>query len=130
MHFESDKRVCAMSKMITEQSAFLADVCKLITFIKQHGKYVAVTGGEVYRTQEQQQIYFNNGKSKTMNSMHCKRLAIDLNVFICEDGKAKLTYDKDDLQAIGNYWESLNIKNRWGGNWKSFVDTPHFERTV
>nr|WP_223154740.1 hypothetical protein [Campylobacter concisus] len=29
---------------------------------------------------------------------------------------------------MGNYWESLNTLNRWGGNFKNFIDVPHFER--
>jgi hypothetical protein len=31
---------------------------------------------------------------------------------------------------LGAYWESLHPKNRWGGNFKSLVDCPHFERNV
>ena len=113
-----------MMSMVDEQSTFLLDVCKLIQFSTESG-YV-VTGGELYRTIEQQQIYVKTGRSKTMNSNHLKRLAIDLN-FI-RDGK--LVWDKARLSAIGEYWEALNPKNRWGGNFKSLVDVPHFERNV
>jgi len=36
-----------------------------------------------------------------------------------------------EQQAIyGAYWETLHPKNRWGGNFKSLVDCPHFERNV
>ena len=37
--------------------------------------------GECYRTSEQQEIYIKEGKSKTNNSMHCLRLAADINIF-------------------------------------------------
>lgn len=107
-----------------EQAAFLLDVCKLIQYATEQG--FVVTGGELARTLEQQAIYFKTGRSKTMNSNHIKRCAIDLNFF--KDGK--IIWNKDQLAQIGAYWESLNSKNRWGGNFKSLVDCPHFERNT
>ena len=108
--------------LVTEQAAFLLDVCKLVQKANELG--FTVTGGELFRTLEQQQIYIKTGRSKTMNSLHLKRCAIDLNFF--KDGK--LIYDIKQLQIVGNYWESLHEKNEWGGNWKSFKDVPHFQR--
>ena len=96
----------------------------LLASVKERG-YEA-TFGEAYRTAEQQEIYFRTGKTKTMNSYHLKRLAIDLNFF--KNGEYLTA--KEDLQEIGDYWESLNNKNSWGGNWQGFIDTPHFERRV
>jgi hypothetical protein len=110
--------------LVAEQAAFLLDVAKLINKATELG--FVVTGGELYRTPEQQQIHVRAGRSKTMNSIHLKRCAIDLNFF--KDGK--LTYDVAALRPVGDYWESLNPKNQWGGNWKSFKDVPHFQRTV
>lgn len=107
-----------------EQAAFLTDACKLIQYATEQGWMV--TGGELYRTPEQQEIYLKTGRSKTMASNHLKRCAIDLNFF--KDGK--LIWDKQMLAPLGQYWESLNPKNRWGGNFKSLVDVPHFERNV
>lgn len=113
--------------LVTEQDAFLADLVKLLSRARDMG--FIVTGGELFRTPEQQQIHIRAGRSKTMNSQHLKRLAIDLNFFIVGgNGKLTLTYDVDDLKPLGDYWESLSPANRWGGNWKSFKDTPHFER--
>jgi hypothetical protein len=51
---------------------------------------------------------------------------MDLNFF--KDGK--IIWDKAMLAPIGAYWEDLYPKNRWGGNFKSLVDCPHFERNV
>jgi hypothetical protein len=110
--------------LVAEQAAFLLDVAKLVNKATELG--FVVTGGELYRTPEQQQIHVRAGRSKTMNSIHLKRCAIDLNFF--KDGK--LTYDVAALRPVGDYWESLNPKNQWGGNWKSFKDVPHFQRTV
>jgi len=107
-----------------EQAAFLLDVCKLIPFATSLG--YTVTGGELQRTPEQQKIYVQTGRSKTMDSKHLKKLAIDLN-FIKDD---KLVYDIKELTPIGEYWQSLSPKNSAGMFWKSFKDVPHFERRV
>lgn len=108
----------------TEQAAFALDVCKLIPFATDLG--FTVTFGEVFRTAEQQAIYVKDGRSKTMNSNHLRRLAVDLN-FI-KDGK--LIYEAEALEPIGVFWEKLHPKNRWGGHFTSFKDRPHFERNV
>lgn len=107
-----------------EQAAFLLDMCKLIQYATEQGWMV--TGGELYRTPEQQEIYVKTGRSRTMASNHLRRCAIDLNFF----KNGQLVWDKQQLAPLGQYWESLNPKNRWGGNFKSLVDVPHFERNV
>jgi peptidoglycan L-alanyl-D-glutamate endopeptidase CwlK len=107
-----------------EQAKFLLDACKLIEYATKKGW--TVTGGEMYRTQAQQEIYFKEGKTKTLQSNHMRRLAIDLNFL--KDGKP--VWDKSQLADVGKFWESLNSFNRWGGNFKSLPDTPHFERNV
>lgn len=105
-----------------EQSLFSYQFASFILWLYSEG--YEVTDGEAWRPIEMQRIYFENGKSKTMDSQHGKRLARDLNIF--KDGK--LLTRKEELQVIGEKWESLDPKNRWGGNWKSFKDLPHFER--
>lgn len=110
--------------LVTEQAAFLLDFCKLVQKADELG--FTVTSGELLRTQEQQEIYYKTGRSKTMNSNHLRKLAGDLNFF----SNDKLTYNNKDLQVLGDYWESLHKFNRWGGNFKNINDTPHFERNV
>lgn len=107
-----------------EQEAFMADVEKLLGYIHSNG--YTLRGGELTRIPAQQEIYIADGKSRTANSMHLKRCAIDL--FVFKNGKWLKT--KGDLQLIGDFWESLGEKNKWGGNWKHFVDAVHFERMV
>ena len=112
-----------------EQSLFAKDVTKLLNKIEELGYEISF--GEVLRTTEQQEIYIKTGRSKTNNSMHLKKCAIDLNFF--KDGKLVQT-----PREIGRFWESLSEKNRWGGSWRglietgksTFVDDPHFERQV
>lgn len=113
--------------LIRDQSVFLMHVAELINKATEMG--FQVTGGELYRTSEQQALHIKNGRSKTMNSQHLKRLAVDLNFFkTASDGSLKLTYEVEELRPIGQWWEGLDPANRWGGNWSSFKDTPHFER--
>jgi len=109
---------------VSEQAAFLLDVCRLINRATELG--FVVTAGELYRTPEQQQIYVKTGRSRTMNSLHLQRRAVDLNFF--KDNE--LCYDKAVLAPLGVYWESLHPLNSWGGNGVKLVDTPHFSRGV
>lgn len=112
-----------------EQEAFVSDVLLLITKAKELG--FGVRFGEVWRSAEQQAIYVKAGRSKTMNSLHLNRLAIDL--VLVWQGKIATA---SQIQPLGIYWESLNPKNRWGGSWRGlvqsgknrFIDAPHFER--
>ena len=108
--------------LATEQAAFLLDMCKLIQRATEMG--FVVTGGELFRSAEQQAIYVKTGRSKTMNSLHLSRRAVDLNFF--RDNK--LVYDKATLAPLGAYWESLHPLNSWGGNGVKLVGTPHFSR--
>lgn len=105
-----------------KQELFMYNVSKLITFARSKGFYAR--GKELLRTQEQQELYIKQGKSKTNNSKHLNGLAIDL--IFTKDHKNPV-YDKSELQEIGDYWESLDKKNNWGGNFQSFLDVPHFE---
>lgn len=109
---------------VAEQAAFLLDVTRLIHKATEMG--FVVTAGELYRTPEQQQIYVKTGRSRTMNSLHLQRRAVDLNFFL----NGKLTYDKAVLAPLGAYWESLHPLNSWGGNGVKFYDAPHFSRGV
>ena len=107
-------------KLGDHQERFSEDLCQLLTYAMSHGHKVRM--GEVQRTEEQQVLYVKTGRSKTMSSMHLKKCAADLHFF--KDGV--LCYPKE----LGEFWESLDPLNQWGGNWKSFKDEPHFQRTV
>jgi len=122
------------------QFEFLKDVAKLIH--KAEKMRLMITGGELYRTKEQQKIYMEQGLTQTMNSLHLLRLAIDFNIFIWvvkdDKGYWKLAAPRDDFEVVeplGKYWEKLNEKNRWGGYFKTregkpFRDIGHFERRL
>ena len=109
-----------------ERVAFQKDVRKMTEYAESLG--YEVIWEEVKRPLEMQVIYVKTGRSKTVKSRHLDGLAID-----CAFRKnGKLTYD---VPEVGRYWESLNPKNRWGGNFDQdwtkpdrWVDKPHFER--
>jgi hypothetical protein len=107
--------------MRKKQSQFVKDVALLIEYCRANE--VDLTFGEAFRTADQQAIHLRDGKTKVKHSRHQDRLAVDFNFFI----NGKLTYDKAKLQHIGNFWENLRPSNKWGGNWKTFQDTPHFQ---
>jgi hypothetical protein len=55
-----------------EQAAFLLDACA--THQIRHGARVHGHWGRIARTPEQQALHVKAGRSKTMNSIHLKRL--------------------------------------------------------
>jgi hypothetical protein len=100
------------------QEAFSSDLVKLINHAQALGYGVRI--GEVQRTEDQQKLYVQTGRSKTMNSMHLKKCAADLH--FTKDGA--LCYPKE----VGAFWQLLDPLNSAGMFWKSFKDSPHFER--
>lgn len=110
-------------KTSDKQWKFLTDIATLIMYAR--GRGYKLTGGELYRTKYQQEKYVEEGKSQTMNSKHLKRLAMDFNLFSA--GGVPVWEITDEWKDLGRFWESLDDKNEWGGNWK-FLDLPHFQR--
>ena len=111
-----------MSKLTLgqHQEKFMRDLCKLLQ--KAFDLGYEVRQGEGERPLLMQEYYFKTGRSKTLRSNHGTKTAHDLH--FTKDGK--LCYPPE----LGTYWESLDPLNRWGGNFKSLHDAPHFERNV
>jgi hypothetical protein len=101
------------------QEIFALNVAKLIQFIYAEGR--TCTFGEVFRTDEQAELYAKRGIG-TVTSLHCKRLAIDLNIFL----NGKYLKDTKDYEFAGNYWYTLHPDNTWGG---AGDDGNHFSMT-
>ena len=112
-----------------EQEIFAKHAVMLVNQAWEMGYSVRL--GEVQRPIEMQQIYVNTGRSKTMDSQHIKKLAIDL--ILLKNG---LICTVAQIKPLGDWWQALDPKNRWGGSWRglveakksSFIDAPHFER--
>jgi len=107
-------------KLSRKQRFFSQHLALLIQRAAQLG--YEVTMGDVYRDPEWQQVMVRRGKSKTLESRHLKRLAVDL--FLWKDDN--VTWDCDDYQPLGEWWENLSPAHVWGGSWK-MRDCVHFE---
>lgn len=88
---------------------------------------VDFTVGEGVRTLERQKKLFEEGKSQTMNSKHLTGNAVDL--WVLKEGA--VTWDKKAYDSFAPYMKQaakeLGVNIRWGGDFKSFYDGPHFE---
>ena len=111
-------------KLSEYQIIFSKNIASLIVYADLIG--IQLTFGHAWRDVETQKRLVAKGLSKTLKSNHLRRLAVDFNFFI----NGKLTYDKHKITELGKFWESLHEKNRWGGNFKNFLDTPHFEMNI
>ena len=101
-----------------KQELFLLNAAKLIIWANEQGYHLR--GGELHRPLEMQQKYFATGKSKTLNSQHLRKLAIDLYLI-----KDKVLASHEDYRPLAEYWKSLNPNNRAGYDWG--WDANHFE---
>lgn len=88
--------------------------------------FIIVDGG---RTIEEQRHYVRTGKSKTMKSRHLGGFALDYVAINPKTGQASwaLVYMKQVADAFKQAAAELKIPIVWGGDWKSFKDTPHIE---
>ena len=108
-----------MTDLRVLQSIFLLNVAKLIIWAFDNG--FQLTAGELMRSQEQQDIYYNDGRSKVVHSRHQDRLAIDLNLFI----KGVYQTNRAAYEPLALYWKSLDEDNIAGYDWG--WDANHFE---
>lgn len=79
---------------------------------------------EGVRTIETQREYVAKGVSKTMNSRHLTGHAVDLYPV----GRPT-PWDKCAVvaQAMKKAADEIGVPIVWGGDWRSFVDQPHYE---
>lgn len=84
---------------------------------------------EGLRSKETQAQYFKDGKSKTLNSYHLTGHAVDLAPL--ENGAIDWENKKGQFDAVAKAMKQaakeLSIAVEWGGDWKSFIDKPHFQ---
>lgn len=105
-----------------KQRLFAGLVGKLLLHIYEEG-YEA-TLGDAYRTPEQAAANAAAGKG-IVKSLHCDRLAIDLNLF--KDGM--WLQKTEDHLPIGEWWEKQHPLTRWGGRFKCRPDGNHYSVT-
>jgi len=99
-----------------QQEQFTLKVAYLIRWAYDHG--YTLTFGDAYRHPKFSKEQLGEDKSYFHNwSFHCKRLAIDLNLFKNEEYLTKT----EEYKPLGEYWESIG--GSWGGRWN---DGNHF----
>lgn len=83
---------------------------------------------EGLRTKERQAELMKQGFTRTMNSRHIIGEAVDI---------VPLPVDWNNPKPFGLVAEAmkkaadeLGVKITWGGDWKSFVDLPHYQIEV
>ena len=142
--------------LVFEQNKFRQDIAKLELMMDELG--IISTYGEAYRPPEQAWInalpprsnlvatvnkedivvYHSTYPDKVggrgiAHSIHEKRCAMDYNFFFLD--YQPMNAKTPELIVLGQYWESLDAKNRWGGNFTPTKNRPlgdiyHFERNV
>ncbi|MDX1902101.1 MAG: M15 family metallopeptidase [Gammaproteobacteria bacterium] len=105
-----------------KQKKFTLLVARLIHWA--YSKGYELTFGEAFRTQEQAALNAKKGIG-IRNSLHCQRLAIDLNLFI----NGVYQPDSAKYKPLGEYWKSLDPDCCWGGDFKNLKDANHFSIT-
>ena len=109
-------------KLWEQQAQFAQDIATLIKYIGEQGYHC--TFSDAYRDPIMAAIYAKEHKG-IKDSLHCKRLAVDLNIF---DPKGNfITLDTPMYEQFGLFWEKLDSYNRWGGHFAR-RDYNHFER--
>ena len=102
---------------------------KLVRVIKRAIELTPIdfTVTEGLRTPERQKELVAKGASQTFNSKHIIGRAVDIAAL----PDNKLSWDVEHYITISKYVkqaaDELGIKIRWGGDFKSFFDGPHYE---
>lgn len=82
---------------------------------------------EGMRTIEKQRMNIRDGVSTTLKSRHLTGHAVDLYPWV--DGKTSHLPEHYLMlkDAMFKAADEQNIQIEWGGDWKSFIDKPHFQ---
>ena|ERR1700741_1755946 len=112
-----------MSELLNLQFTFSRLLPRLLD--EAYNLRYAVTLGEGYRTPQQAALNAESG-SGIANSLHCLRLAIDIQLF--RDGQ--YLSKTEDYLPLGEFWEKLGETEKvplcWGGRFQSRPDGNHF----
>lgn len=82
---------------------------------------------EGLRSKARQAELYKAGATMTMNSRHLTGHAVD--IFITVNGRPRWDWPlyKRAADYIKSMAQRLGIKIKWGGDWRTFKDGPHFE---
>ena len=105
-----------------KQQIFTRFVSKLIEWA--YGQGFQLTFGEAWRDPRVAKLNAQSGAG-IAKSLHCSRLAIDLNLFKA----GKFLSNSEDHKPLGEFWKTCStpgINCCWGGDFKSNPDGNHY----
>lgn len=84
---------------------------------------------EGLRTLERQKQLVKDGFSKTLNSRHLTGHAVDIVPFPIPRDWRKYTDNQwlEISKAMKKAADDLGVELDWGGDWRRFIDKPHYE---
>lgn len=104
------------------------------------GKYVRLRFAQVYRTIKEQDELYAQGRTKPGKkvtnakggqSIHNYGLAFDIVLLYDKDKNG--TFETASWELNSDWYKVVDFFKKkgysWGGDWKSFKDNPHFEKT-
>jgi peptidoglycan L-alanyl-D-glutamate endopeptidase CwlK len=114
------------NKSLEKLSTVHPDLQKLFKEAITNSPYdFSITEG--VRSLERQKELVAAKKSTTMHSRHLTGHAVDIAVIV--DGK--ISWDIRVYKAVADHIKNvaklMSIPIEWGGDWKSFIDGPHFQ---
>ena len=107
------------------------DLCRVAYLALKYSKHdFGIT--ETLRTIERQKQLVSEGKSKTMNSRHLpnengESEALDIKVYANGGVTWDIAYYREVAQAWYRAAIELGVQIEWGGNWRTFIDGPHYQ---
>lgn len=112
---------------------------EVMTKVLEYSEYDFVVTEGLRELARQKQLVAE-GKSKTLKSYHLKQSdgyghAVDVAALVpTPGGKSTVSWDLKYYakinEAVQKAASELGAKITWGGSWKTFVDSPHFQIEV
>lgn len=82
---------------------------------------------EGLRSVKRQRQLVSSGASKTMNSRHLTGHALDVVAYVGGSVRWDWPLYEQIAEAFKVAADELGVTIKWGGDWKSFKDGPHFQ---
>ena len=109
----------------TKQAKFWQMFAMIILEAQASGDPIVII--EWMRTKERQAYLVSIGRSKTLDSKHLEGLAGDIAFLSDINDDGIINYIPDKYKHLGEYWESLDPNNVWGGRWGDNPNTKKIE---
>lgn len=98
---------------------------KLMRLFEEVVKEVDCTVLEGRRTMERQKELYAEGKTQTLNSKHLSGTAVDVVPYPVD--WEDIQRQKDFALVVLDKAMKMGIRVRWGGMFRGFYDSPHWE---